>query len=197
MSIKLTITIATISKRKELFEELILQLNQQMKYYSLQEEVEILFDDDDDRFLGTKRRLMLEKAKGLFICAIDDDDIVSDKYLPLILSAIKKDETVDCIGINGVITVNDQDKRQWYISCEYKDWFEDNSIYYRTPNHICPIRTDLAKLANFDDVKWGEDYPFSQRVKQHLHRETKVSEPIYWYRYDTEKSLSKYQEEKK
>ena len=196
MKKKLTITIATIPKRKPLFDSLMNELKRQISTFGYEDEVEILFDSDDDRFLGTKRKLMLEKAQGLFTCAIDDDDQISEFYLYHLISAINQDETVDCLAINGFITTNGQDERKWFISCHYEDWFEKDKIYYRTPNHICPIRTDIARLVDFQDVDWGEDYPFSQNIKPFLKRETPVPEPIYWYRYNTEESLANYQKQK-
>lgn len=192
----LTVTIASVSIRKNMLDNLLDKLNKQIQENNLFEDVEILVDDDDDRFLGTKRKIMLSKAKGLFTCAVDDDDIVSKDYLKKITDAIKKDKNVDCLGINGVITVNGQNPKRWVISCHYEDWFEKDDIYYRTPNHICPIKTELARLADFDEVKWGEDYPFSQRVKKYLKKETVIDEPIYHYQYSTETSLNNYQDNK-
>jgi hypothetical protein len=191
----LTVTIASVSIRKTMLENLLSELYNQIETYNLKDEVEILVDDDDKRFLGTKRKIMLSKAKGIFTCAIDDDDMVSKDYLKKITDAIKKDESVDCLGINGIITTNGINPKRWVISCHYEDWFEKDEIYYRTPNHICPIKTELARLADFDDVSWNEDYPFSQRVKKFLKRETVIDEPIYHYQFNTESSLNNYQNE--
>lgn len=191
----LTVTIASVSIRKTMLENLLSELYNQIETYNLKDEVEILVDDDDKIFLGTKRKIMLSKAKGIFTCAIDDDDMVSKDYLKKITDAIKKDESVDCLGINGIITTNGINPKRWVISCHYEDWFEKDEIYYRTPNHICPIKTELARLADFDDVSWNEDYPFSQRVKKFLKRETVIDEPIYHYQFNTESSLNNYQNE--
>ncbi len=193
----LSITIASVSIRKDMLNNLLDELNRQIKENNYQEEVEIIIDDDDDRFLGTKRKLMLLKAKGLFTCAIDDDDFVNPNYVKLIVESIKKDNSVDCLGINGIITVNGENPKKWIISCEFDDWFEKDNIYYRTPNHICPIKTELVRLADFDDVSWNEDYPFSQRVKKFLKKETTINESIYIYQYNTETSLHNYQNERK
>lgn len=192
-SLLLTVTIASVSIRKDMLENLLSKLNEQISENNLQNEVEILVDADDYRFLGTKRKIMLSKASGLFTCAIDDDDNVSPNYIKLIVEAIQKDESVDCLGINGVITTNGLDAKKWFISCHYEDWFEKDDVYYRTPNHICPIKTELARLVDFDEVAWGEDYPFSKRVKKYLKKETVINEPIYYYQYSTENSLNNYQ----
>jgi hypothetical protein len=192
----LTITIASVSIRKDMLENLLSKLNKQIAENNFQNEVEILIDADDDRFLGTKRKIMLSQANGLFTCAIDDDDDVSPNYIKLIVEAIKKDESVDCLGINGVITTNGLDPKQWFISCHYEDWFEENEIYYRTPNHICPIKTELARIVDFEEVAWGEDYPFSKSIKPYLKTETTIEEPVYYYQYNTDTSLHNYQKDK-
>ena len=192
----LTITIASVSIRKNMLDALLSELNRQIAEHGLQNEVEILVDDDDSRFLGTKRKIMLSKAKGLFTCAIDDDDWISSNYVSLIVNAIKIDTSVDCIGINGIITTNGGDARKWFISCHYEDWFEEEGVYYRTPNHICPIKTQLARISDFDEVAWGEDYPFAQRMKKLLHTETQIADSIYYYNYNTNNSLHDYQKQK-
>jgi hypothetical protein len=192
----LTITIASVSIRKEMLNSLLNELNRQINENNLQDEVEILVDDDDDRFLGTKRKLMLSKAKGFFTCAIDDDDWVSENYIYLIVNAIKNNADIDCIGINGIITTNGENPKKWIISCHFEDWFEKDDVYYRTPNHICPIKTELVRIADFKEVSWGEDYPFSQSIKPLLLKEATIEEPLYYYNYHTENSLYRYQKQK-
>jgi hypothetical protein len=192
----LTITIASVSIRKEMLDSLLKELNRQINENNLQDEVEILVDDDDDRFLGTKRKLMLSKAKGYFTCAIDDDDWVSENYIYLIVNSIKNNADIDCIGINGIITTNGENPKKWIISCHFEDWFEKDDVYYRTPNHICPIKTELVRIADFEEVSWGEDYPFSQSIKPLLLKEATIEEPLYYYNYHTENSLYHYQKQK-
>jgi len=192
----LTITIASVSLRKKLLTSLLLELERQISENNLQDEVEILIDDDDDKFLGTKRKEMVAKAKGLFTCAIDDDDWISDDYITQIVNAIKNNPDVDCLSIQGIISFNGLNEKKWKISCAYEDWSEDEDYYYRTPNHICPIKTQFVKIANFDDVSWGEDYSFSKRIKSYLSNEIAIDKPIYYYKYDTENSLYNFQDKK-
>ena len=192
----LTITIASVSIRKDMLATLLAELNRQIIENGYEKDVEILVDDNDKRFLGTKRKEMLSKAQGLFTCAIDDDDWISENYVSRIVEAIKKNPLIDNVGINGVITIDGENPKKWIISCHFEDWFEKENVYYRTPNHICPIRTELVRIAGFDDVAWGEDYPFSQRIKPLLKSEVEVEEPLYFYQYSVNGSLHNYQEEK-
>jgi hypothetical protein len=80
------------------------------------------------------------------------------------------------------------------LNCLVEDWFEEDGVYYRTPNHICPIKTELVRIVDFDDVAWGEDYPFSQRIKPLLKSEVEIEEPLYFYQYSVSGSLHNYQE---
>ena len=192
----LTITIASVSIRKEMLVTLLAELNRQINENGYEKDVEILVDDDDKRFLGTKRKEMLSKAQGLFTCAIDDDDWISENYVRLIVEAIKNNPAVDNLKINGIITTDGENPKKWIISCHFEDWFEEEGVYYRTPNHICPIKTELVRIAGFDEVAWGEDYPFSQRIKPLLKSEVEVEEPLYFYQYSVNGSLHNYQEEK-
>ena len=127
----LSITIASVSIRKEMLDNLLLELNKQIAENNSEQEVEILIDADDDRFLGTKRKLMLSQVKGLFTSAIDDDDLIFPNYIKLIIEAIKNDSSVDCLAINGIITTNGLNPKKWFISYRYEDWFEENDICLR------------------------------------------------------------------
>lgn len=192
----LTITIASVSIRKDMLVTLLAELNRQINENGYEKDVEILVDDDDKRFLGTKRKEMLSKAQGLFTCAIDDDDWISENYVRLIVEAIKNNPAVDNLKINGIITTDGENPKKWIISCHFEDWFEEEGVYYRTPNHICPIKTELVRIADFDEVAWGEDYPFSQRIKPLVKSEVEIEEPLYFYQYSVNGSLHNYQEEK-
>ncbi len=192
----LTITIASVSIRKDMLAALLSELNRQIVQNGYEKDVEILVDDDDKRFLGTKRKEMLAKAQGLFTCAIDDDDWISENYVRLIVEAIKNNPAVDNLKINGIITIDGENPKKWIISCHFEDWFEEEGVYYRTPNHICPIKTELVRIAGFDEVAWGEDYPFSQRIKPLVKSEVEIEEPLYFYQYSVNGSLHNYQEEK-
>lgn len=53
-------------------------------------DVEVWTDKDyGEKSIGEKRNSLLEKANGRYVCFIDADDEVSDKYIPTILKAIE------------------------------------------------------------------------------------------------------------
>ena len=142
---------------------------------------------NDTMTIGAKRHGLVQSSNDQFIVFIDDDDMISDDYVELIIDAIHKNPTCDCIGIKGIITFDGIDEKKWEISKEFGKWFEANNIYYRTPNHISPIRTSIAKSVGFSDISDGEDYQYSMGVLPLLQNEVKIDKEIYHYQYITNK----------
>lgn len=178
MEIILSILIATTASRKEMTEILLKGLSAQCR-----PEVEILINDHETNCIGKKRNDLLARATGEMVVYIDSDDHVPDNYISLILAAcILKP---DCIGINGTITTNGQNEQKWFISKEYGRWFLRGNIYYRTPNHISPVRRELALKAGFPEVKFAEDFAYSQSLLPFLQSEVIIQQPIYHYDYRT------------
>ncbi len=82
---KLSILICHIEERAEKLERLMAVLRPQ-----LTPDVEVLIETDDRQMsIGAKRNLLLEKAKGGYVCFIDDDDLVPDYYVKKILEAME------------------------------------------------------------------------------------------------------------
>lgn len=192
--IMLSILICTMPGRENFLATLMRELKEQL-YIIRQnpayvphwaDKLEILTDDTFPMVRGTKRNEMLKKAKGKFIVFIDDDDMVTKNYILLILSAIIKNPTVDCIGMKGWITTNGDNRCDWEISKDFGRWYETESgtkIYYRTPNHISPVRREIAMLGMFPDIHDSEDYEYSMRILPYLKTEFKINEQIYYYDY--------------
>lgn len=147
----------------------------------LTEEVEVILDGSMDYNIGTKRNRLLAKASGEYVVFIDDDDSVSPEYVQLILGAIKSKP--DCVGTSGVIAINGNIPKQWHISKVYKYWHESGGVYYRTPNHISPVRRELAVETGFADMSFGEDADYSKRLFPLLKTEVVIPDNIYNYIY--------------
>lgn len=179
MALKLSILIATIPSRLDMLDDLMLNLNIQTD--RLDDLVEVIIDPVVQYNIGTKRNKLLEKSKGEYVVFIDDDDHVAYNYVRLILDACE--EGSDCIGISGTMTTNGKNEAQWHISKDYGSWYTENNIHYRTPNHISPVRRELALMAGFPPIKFGEDSEYSMRLLPMLSTETKIEGNIYWYKY--------------
>lgn len=168
--------------RKEVFARLLNRLDSQLP---MSGSVEILWDDSMEYNIGTKRNKLLERASGDMIVFADDDDMVERDYIKKILLAAK--QKPDCIGISGIITTDGKNKRQWHISKEYGSWKKKGTTYLRTPNHISPVKREIALQARFPEIASGEDYEYSMRILPYLKTEVVVKGNIYHYQFKKNK----------
>lgn len=184
--IKLSVLIATMDSRLSIRTGLLANLHSQI-YVQLSDgmlsvrPVQVIIDNSMEYNIGTKRNKLLAMAAGKYVVYVDDDDEISPNYIALILEAIKSGP--DCIGINGKITTNGHNERKWFISKEYKNWHERDGIYFRTPNHISPVRRELALQTGFPEISFGEDAEYSRRLLPLLKTEVIIDEPIYHYKF--------------
>lgn len=178
MPIELSILIATMPARKEKLAHLRQVLDGQ-----LTDEVEVITDSSMFYNIGAKRNKLLQMASGTYIVFCDDDDSIALDYIEKILEACKAD--CDCIGISGIITVNGANEMNWHISKDYQDWFQREKVYYRTPNHISPVKRELALKAMFPEIAFSEDYEYSMRLLPMLKTEVKIPGILYHYKYCT------------
>lgn len=180
MEIKLSILIASTLDRQEMTYELLRGLQEQAT-----EQVEILLDYHETNCIGKKRNDLLARASGKYVVFIDSDDHVPSGYVELIIRATQNNP--DCIGINGILTTNGVNEQRWFISKQYGRWYLRGNQYFRTPNHISPVKRELALQAGFPEVKFAEDYEFSMRLLPLLKTEVIIKEPLYHYDYRTKK----------
>ncbi len=189
---KLSILICSLNSRHESLDTLLHILNPQKN-----DQVEILIEKDNGTMtIGAKRNILLKRAQGKFICFIDDDDVVSENYVSKILEAIESNP--DCCGIEGLIFLRprhrnrdrtsrqkwlrgDRVQRKFIHSIRYKTWFEDKCVYYRCPNHLNPVKRELALKVRFLPLNSSEDKDYSIRLLPLLKTETYIEGIIYNY----------------
>jgi len=162
-----------------LFQDLLYTLSFQVK----DEPVEIWIDNTirNVMTIGAKRNGLLDVAEGKYLSFIDDDDMVTEKYVPLILNAIQTD--VDCIGIVGILKRKERQNWQFRHSITVCRWCRDKQkrIYFRTPNHLNPVKSEIAKQVRFPENNFGEDKSYSDDLRPLLKSETFIETPIYIY----------------
>lgn len=134
--------------------------------------------DAGEMTVGAKRNKLLRRAQGEYACFVDDDDTINHEYIPLIMKALESKP--DCVGIEGVITV--KDKAQIFRhSCEFAGWYTAEDGYYRTPNHLNPVKREIALKIGFPEKNTGEDFQYSVGIRRFLKREEYIDGPIYFY----------------
>lgn len=139
----------------------------------------VLCEDNREASVGEKRNAMVTAARGRYVAHVDDDDRIGDDYVLSITDAIATNP--DCVGIEGQIEVEGQ-WRAFKHSIEFAGWYEAGGVFYRTPNHLNPIKREIALRAKFPEMRYGEDTIFSQRVKPFLKTEVRIKHPIYFYK---------------
>lgn len=142
--------------------------------------IEVLTEiDDGDVAVSDKRNKLLLRSNGEYVAFVDDDDTVSADYVSRILKAIE--QKPDCVGIEGTIPI-DGKEFLFSHSIEYAGWYSSGSVYYRTPNHLNPVRADIARSVRFKTgMRFGEDADYSRRLYSRLRSEVFLPGPIYFY----------------
>ena len=181
--IKLSLLICTLTDRTNYLDRLMECLNKQKT-----DEVEILVSlDNREKTIGQKRNELLDQAQGDYIAFIDDDDLVSDDYIQLVLESINKSNP-DVIGLHLLMTVNGANEERTYHSLKYNRWWDEpdpdrpgRRRYFRNPNHLNPVKRELALKVKFPGINHGEDHDYSKGLLPHLSTEEYIESPIYYY----------------
>jgi len=176
---KLSILICTLEERKERFLNRILSiLTPQIK----DKDVEIIVLSDNGEIpIGTKRNVALDLSNGKYLTFIDDDDIVSEKYVDLVIEKIL--ENNDVIVFNGIVTTNGCDVKMARQGMEY-EYGEIDNVYYRLPNHLAIHKKDTI-FERFMDVRTGEDDECAQRRLKEIKSQSRIDEILYHYDFRT------------
>jgi len=159
---KISILICSIPERKELLNNLLKKIKNLIKDVSIS--IEILYDDSMNYDLVTKRNLLLFKCSGEYSCFIDDDDDISDFYFKILEKATTSNISYDCVSLNGEYYVDNVFIKNFYHSIKYDNWSESSYKYYRYPNHLNLIKTEISRKIKFKRLNnkcHSEDYLFS------------------------------------
>jgi len=179
---ELSILICTLPERGAVLQRLQQMLQRQMA----RQPVEMIFDRTGPHMtVGAKRNALLSRASGRYVAFIDDDDTVHPSYVGLVLDRLKFNP--DCVELRGTMTTNGTNPKQFIHTIHCTHWHEKDGVYWRMPNHLNPIRRELAVQAGFPEKSFGEDHEFSQRVQPLLKTQAELPISIYNYLYRTRK----------
>ena len=186
----LSILIPTLPERSNLFSKLFFDINFQIEMQNAFGIVEVLTDEaPKGKSIGQKRNELLNKAKGEYVCFIDDDDKISNDYLRLILKALNNKP--DCLSLKGVITMDGQMPKYFEHSIKYNEYRTTQNLitYERYPNHLNVIKRDIAVQFKFPEINFGEDTDWATQINKSglLKKETYIDEVLYYYNYISNK----------
>ncbi len=179
---KWSILICTLQERKASFEKLHTKLILQIESLNLHNEIEIIyFSDNREHSVGHKRNSLLEQSRGEYVCFVDDDDDVHEKYIEMIYERLLKDP--DCVSLVGVMTHHGKYPRTFLHSRYYKNYFQVDDVYYRPPNHLNPMKRSIAIQVAFPENSHGEDYDWTNKLAglELIKTEEALEEPYYFY----------------
>ena len=186
---ELSILILTLPTRIDSYSNLIRTLNQQVIENNLLDKVQILsLCDTKEISVGEKRNILLNKSIGRYVCFIDDDDLIATDYLIKIISAISSN--ADVVTFCGDYVENGQ-TTPFSISTVHRGNYNHPNLFYRLPNHLCPVKREIAVSCLFTDKNYGEDSDYAERINQHIKNEFHIQDKLYFYMYDGAKSQTK------
>jgi hypothetical protein len=145
----------------------------------------LTLEDCGERPTGEKRQRLLEQARTPYVAFVDDDDLVSSDYVPRILDALA--DGPDVVGfrlrrfVDGALegyAVHSLSAGRWHT-----ERGEGLTLYERTPNHLNPIRRELALSVGYRPMSVGEDADYSNRLYA-LHGKTMREAFVDAYLYD-------------
>lgn len=191
----LSILIPTIPDRVEMFTKLFNELHRQLEYIQTFHpslgRVEVLIDHSK-KFLeggpsiGKKREALVKRATGKYLCFLDDDESIAPNYLETLLRLCQRDADV-CTFRN----ISKMDN-YWMIVDMGLHYPNDQAnplfIVRRRPWHICPVRSIFAKLYDFEDISYGEDFVWMEKVLTHCLTEAKSEAIIHGYNHSSKVS---------
>ena len=178
----LSVCILSLIERKDQLDKLITNLNNYIKKSTLK--VEILTNvDNREKSVGQKRNELVDQAQGKYICFIDDDDDVDEDYFVEIEKGLKAFDNVDCCSLTGKYYKNGEYIKNFYHSMRHKFYVEDESGFYRPPNHLNVILTGFVKRIKFPLKNHGEDTDFAMNLCKAniIQKEVTISKPLYFY----------------
>jgi glycosyltransferase involved in cell wall biosynthesis len=154
--------------------------------------VEILHEvDNGSATSGIKRQRLLTRAKGEYVCYVDDDDVVAPYYITALLNA--------CITGVDVITFNMMfhhwlDRKEVSTEVWRLGLYEDDRQQGRmSANHLCAWRRDIARRVSWsprlgygDDQLWYGPLMASGLINTTIH----IDEVLYDYMYDIQTSVN-------
>jgi hypothetical protein len=192
----LSILIPTIPERANMFSELFSEVHRQITYMDTWHpslgKIEVIFDDSP-RFIegglsiGKKREALVKRAEGKYLCFLDDDEGIAPNYVETLVRLCAKDQDI-CTFRNVTKTDTYWTIIDMSLAYSINDPANPNFIVRRMPWHVCPVRTEFAKMHSFIDTSYGEDWTWMEQVLTHCKTESKTDAIIHEYNHSSKVS---------
>lgn len=182
----LSILIPSLVERSNKLNYIQNRINNLILKDNLSNKVEVLTEiDNRELTTGKKRNILKERANGLYVCYIDDDDDISDDYLTEILNAIEisnADVITFCLNKNTNGVFEYQNIFSKFMAQGYLVG-SDNKILVMLPVHLCPHKKGLADKIRFPHTCFREDYEYMLLLDKITKTEYHIDKSLYFYNY--------------
>jgi hypothetical protein len=196
-TVMLSILMPTIPERAKMFRKLKLQLLKQVRktrnVHPVLGMVEVI-EDDSKKFkdggldIGSKRQALLDKATGMYVCFLDDDESISPDYVESLLRL--------CFQRPDVCTFSNISKLDnFWCLVKMSIKYNENQqafpgVVLRKPWHICPVLREHAQKVKFPVSNYGEDWVWFEKVLEHCKTEANTSAILHQYNHSIKVSQS-------
>lgn len=177
-----SILVPTLGERRPLFERLMAGLLPQTEPFGGRVRV-IGWYNDGSPSLPKIRQALVNSCTTDYLCFVDDDDLVSPDYVASIVSAL--DARTDYVGFQVQCYSDGAPIAVAYHSMEYRYWRNLRGRFERDISHINPIRTAIARKADFTVARAGmaEDRTWATQLRRARLIQTQVVVPRILYHY--------------
>lgn len=180
-----TIAILTINGREAFYQRLRSVLDPQIANNPVHV---LVLKDNKELSIGAKRQKALDICETKYINFIDDDDLISTKYVQKILNEL---EQGPCgVGFRGIVTSKSMAVTEFVhkagLAYSVKPQKYGGSIVYTRPlNHLNPVKTHIAQQIGFKDLGFAEDLDYSLRLSESglIQDSVFIDDFLYFYQY--------------
>jgi hypothetical protein len=194
----LSILIPSIPERSEMLYALTKQLHMQimnMKAFEMLGEVELLPDAgvsylNGGLSIGKKREGLVRRAEGKYVCFLDDDESIAPNYIETLLRLCNCD--LDVCTFRALVKM----EASWglvnmRLAHKVNEQYTPEYTIRRPPWHMCPVRSEFAKLYEFEDSNNGEDYSWYEKVLNHCTTEAHTDKILFQYNHGAHSEADK------
>ena len=187
----LSILVPTMPRRHAFLERLLGILRPQIT-----PNTELIVESDDGKItIGAKRNILLKRAIGEYIVAIDDDDRVTDDYVEQIMLGIRTG--VDLVSVRSIYTTDGKNP-QYVLDVPYLPWGSVKGLvpnpagsdgYIRGIQIRDAMKRSIATTVPFEDIPFAEDRLWGQAVEATglVRSWYLIPKPTYFHEYISHK----------
>lgn len=195
---KLSILIPSIHSRSKMASKLVDELTRQKNYchdiHPTLGAVEIVLLTTKEFLkgglsIGAKRGKLLDMAKGDYVCFLDDDEWVSPDYVETLLRMVYFNPDVATFRSIAMLANN------WALIdmslANPNEQINPDTITRRKPWHVCPVKAELAKMVDFTESNYGEDWVWFEQVLEFCNTQQHTDKVIHNYRHGAHSEADK------